>query len=58
VARIRLVVEGERVRYRVGRFDTAEEAAIAYNLHLRRHFNEYALLNRVDTPLGRILGMS
>ena len=58
VARIRLVIEGERVRYRIGRFDTAEEAAIAYNLHLRQHFSEYALLNRVDTPLGRILGMS
>jgi len=54
---IRVVVDGHRTRYRVGRYDTPDEAAIHYNLHLRRHFNDYALLNRVDTPLGRILGM-
>lgn len=57
VARIRLVVDGQRLRYRIGRFDSAEDAAVAYNLHLRKHFENYALLNRIDTPLGRILGM-
>ena len=58
IARIRIVVDGNRTRYRIGRYDTAEEAAIAYNVHMMRHFRDYALLNRVDTPLGRLLGMS
>lgn len=58
VARMRLVVDGKRTRHRIGRYDTAEDAAIAYNLHMRRHFSDYALLNRVSTPLGQILGMS
>lgn len=58
VAKIRFVVDGRRMRKKIGRFDTPEDAAIAYNLHLRRHFESFALLNTVDTPLGKILGMS
>lgn len=57
VARIRLVVNGQRLRYRIGRYDSADEAAIHYNLHMRERFGDYALLNRVDTLLGRLLGM-
>lgn len=55
--RISLVVNGERVRQYVGSFATADEAAIHYNLRMREWFGDYALLNHVDTPLGRLLGM-
>lgn len=57
VARIRFTVNGVRHRKRIGRYATAEEAAIMYNLYLREHFDEFALTNKIDTPLGRILGM-
>lgn len=57
-ARIRFTVDGVRHRHKIGRYDTAELAAIAYNIHLKHHFNEFALLNKVDTPLGRIFGMA
>ena len=57
VARIRFTIDGVRHRRRIGRFDTADEAAIAYNLHIVQYFKEFALLNPVDTPLGRLMGM-
>lgn len=57
-ARVSLVVDGQRLRQNVGHFDTAEDAAIHYNLRMHQLFADYALLNRVDTPLGRLLGMS
>ena len=56
--RVSLVVDGERVRQYVGHFADIHEAAIIYNLRMTEWFGQYALLNRVDTPLGRILGMS
>jgi len=57
VARIRFVMNGQRVRRNLGRFDTPEEAAIVYNAHMIQYFKEYAFINRVETPLGKILGM-
>lgn len=57
-ARIRYVENGVRKRLAIGRYTTAEEAAIHYNLHLKSMHADFALLNKVDTPLGRILGMS
>lgn len=56
--RIRYVENGQRKRLDLGRYDTAEEAAIHYNLHLKRMHPEFALMNRIDSPLGRILGMA
>lgn len=58
VARIRYTRDGVRHRYRIGRYTTADEAAVHYNLHMRKLFPDFALLNRVDTPLGRMLGMN
>lgn len=57
-ARIRVTIDGVRHRYRIGRYNTAEEAALHYNMHLMRHYPDFALLNKVDTPLGKILGMA
>lgn len=56
VARIRFVKDGVRHRYRIGRYDTPEEAAAQYNLHMLRHHPDFARINRLDTPLGRIFG--
>jgi hypothetical protein len=57
VARIRFTIDGVRYRRRIGRFDSADEAAIAYNVQMLKYFKEFALLNRVDTPLGKMMGM-
>lgn len=58
VARIRYTKGGVRHRYRIGRFNDADVAAVHYNLHMRALFPDFALLNRVDTPLGRMFGMA
>jgi hypothetical protein len=57
VAHVRFVIDGKRSRHRIGRYDTAEEAAIAYNLEVVKMFGDFANLNKIDSPLGRILGM-
>lgn len=49
---------GQNGSRQIGRYDTAEEAAIGYNLDAMKHYPEFSRLNKVDTPLGRILGMS
>lgn len=56
--RIRYVENGVRKRRDLGRYNTPEEAAIHYNLHLKRLYPEFALMNKINTPLGRILGMA
>ena len=59
VARIRFTdSSGVRHRYRIGRFESAEMAAIQYNLHMRRLHPDFALLNKIPGPLGQIFGMA
>lgn len=58
IARIRFTRNGVRHRYRIGRYDTAEMAALHYNLHMRELFPGFALLNKIPGPLGEIFGMS
>jgi hypothetical protein len=50
--------KGDRKRVDLGRHDTPDLAAVAYNLHLMTHHPDFGLLNEINTPLGQIMGMS
>ena len=57
VAKMRITLDKVMTRKCLGCFDTAEEAAIAYNIEVIRCLGEFASPSKIDTPLGRILGM-
>jgi hypothetical protein len=56
-ARMMVTIDGVSTRHVIGMFNDPDEAAVAYNLEALRLFGEFAKLKRVETPLGKILGM-